>query len=173
MARATILTPAGKRAALVALIAATAATYSVAKAASSATLTLNGTISATCEFTTSPGDTSITLANGIIDIGELGYTCNLPDGSAANFTLQIEHGGLENAASGATVPYDVQWNVPPNDGSQAWQPASNFVSPVAFSWPVSPPGVERSGLFRIRITAPLTGLSAGHYQDVLTYTISP
>jgi hypothetical protein len=143
------------------------------QARASADLEIFATIQPECSFTTVPGSYSAPITNSIQNIGDLGYTCNLPDGSTANFTLQTENGGLKNVATGTVVPYEVQWNLPPNDGSQAWQDAANFVSPVGFSWPASPAGTERKGLFRIRINAPLTGLPAGTYRDVVTYTISP
>lgn len=144
-----------------------------AAASTSATLTLNGTISPSCSFTTAPGGATFQLQPGVVNVGELGYTCNLPEGSSAGFTLQISNGGLKNEASGQVVAYDVQWNVPPNDGTQVWQDAATFLGGVYFSWPVSAPGVERSGLFRIRINALPAGLAAGQYNSVVTYTISP
>lgn len=162
----------GKLAALTAL-ALPAAFCGVALAASSATLTLTGTISPKCEFTIATPGKTFAMTTGIVDIGELGYTCNLPEGSFANFTLTITNGGLKNEVSGQVVPYDVQWNVPANDGNQPWQDAANFLNGVNFQWVVSAPNVERKGLFRIRIPSLPSGLQAGTYSSVVTYTISP
>jgi hypothetical protein len=173
IARPGLLTATGKFAAATVALAVAAAIYAIAGAATSASLTLTGTISPKCEFTTVPGPANFAMTNGVIDIGDLGYTCNLPDGSNASFILQITNGGLKNGETGTVVPYDVQWNIPDNDGSQAWQDAATFLSGVSFSWPTSSAGVERIGLFRIRITAPLSGLPAGSYGSVVTYTISP
>lgn len=173
MARRGLLSATGRFAVATALLAFAAAAWWAASAASSATLTLSGTISPKCEFTTATPGLNFDLAPGIIDIGNLGYTCNLPEGSFANFTLTITNGGLKNASSGQVVPYEVQWNVDPNNGTQAWQDAATFLNGVGFQWITSAAGVERTGLFRIRINALPPGLQAGTYTSVVTYTISP
>ena len=138
-----------------------------------AQIQLTGNIPSTCAFTRLPtltdlGDLSLSGARAL---GSFGFTCNLATSGAVQLTVQSAHGALTRDGGTDAVTYQVNWNIQGNANASG-NPAA-WVSPFAFTLQSGTNGAEQIGAYSVTITGLPSGLTAGNYQDTLTYTISP
>jgi hypothetical protein len=139
----------------------------------SAELILEGSIEPRCSFTDVPEAKALgPLATGqTLELGTLGFRCNLPDNPDVQLTIQSQHGALTRDGGSESVGYAASWDVQGHGND--YTPAADFAAQHGFSLGAGGPGATQSGVYRIRITGDTTALAAGTYRDRITYTVSP
>jgi len=138
-----------------------------------AQLQLTGNIPPTCAFTTLPGVTDLgdLTLSGARRLGSFGFTCNLATSGAVQLTVQSANGALKRDGGTDAVAYQVNWAIQGNPAASG-NPAA-WIAPFGFTLQSGPNGSEQLGAYSVTITGLPSGLTAGNYQDTLTYTIAP
>lgn len=137
----------------------------------SAQIEIKGTIPPMCQFTTTPNLNSIgqMATDQVTELGSLGFTCNIGTSSSVSLTVKSQNGALKRYGGSETVAYQVAWDVQGASDAYATIPTS----PAPFALPAGPSGVEQLGVYKVKVTGPTVGVTAGTYKDIVTYTISP
>lgn len=157
------------------LLALTAAAMSGSAAAntdSTAQIRITGVIPPKCGFTSTPTNTVISTLerNVVVDVGSLGFSCNLLSVSV-NLTISSENGGLKRVGGSEVIPYEAAWDV--QGRFEDFGPASAFMSGVSFTLNSGATVTNQQGRYKVRVQGDPSAFVAGTYEDTITYTISP
>lgn len=161
-------------AALAAGAAALALSWSDAAAAAdgdSLQLELTGSVQARCGFTESPGNKDIgSLAQGAqMELGTLGFRCNLPGSPQVSLSVKSDHGGLKREGGSELVGYQLAWALP---GRGNYVDAATLKTESSFNEASGDIASGRRGALRVQVTGG-GELAAGVYRDRISFTISP
>lgn len=157
---------------LIALILSGIAGSAAANTDSTAQIRITGTIPPKCGFTATPTNTVIPTIerNVVVDVGTLGFSCNLPS-VPVNLTITSENGGLKRVGGSEVIPYEAAWDV--QGRFEDFGPASAFMSGVGFTLNSGVSVTNQQGRYKVRVQGDPASYVAGTYEDTITYTISP
>ena len=133
-------------------------------------LVLQGAIAPRCGFSDAPDKIAINADIADSATVALGFACNLADAGNVTLTVTSANGALVSDTTSSHLRYALSWTV---DGTKALDGFFPSTDPAQFAVAAQARGAASAGTLTVRLTAPVSGLEAGSYSDLLTFTLSP